>query len=120
MIFATLATFAAGLCLLIGSTFVVIGVYGILKFSDPMARVHAPTKVGTLGIGMLLLASVFDAFATGDRTVHELLILAFLFFTAPISANFISKVHIHKRTCVSPPPPPTDDDWATLSAKEDN
>ncbi|WP_099824387.1 Na+/H+ antiporter subunit G [Oceaniglobus indicus] len=114
-----IATYAAALCLLIGSFFVIVGVIGLLKFNDPMTRLHAPTKVGTVGIGMLLLASMIHSFVVGDASLHELLIMAFLFVTAPISAHFIAKVAIHRRACDMPPPPPRDDMWATLNSPED-
>ena len=92
-----LGTFATAIFLLIGSGFIAVGVIGLLKFNDPMTRLHAPTKVGTIGIGMLLLASICHSFVLGSGSTHELLIMAFLFVTAPISANFIAKVNIHGR-----------------------
>lgn len=119
MTLSTVATFAAAISLLIGSFFIVVGVVGLLKFNDPMTRLHAPTKVGTLGIGMLLLASIFSALAAGEPSYHELLIMAFLFVTAPVSANFIAKVNIHSRTCATPPKPVQDNTWATLDAPKD-
>jgi multicomponent K+:H+ antiporter subunit G len=109
-----IGTYATALCLLIGSGFIIVGVIGLLKFNDPMTRLHAPTKVGTIGIGMLLLASICHSFVLGDTSVHELLIMAFLFVTAPISANFIAKVNIHRGACEKPPSPPRDDTWSTL------
>jgi len=116
----TIGLYATAICLLIGSGFVLVGVIGLLKFNDPMARLHAPTKVGTVGIGMLLLASVIHSFATGETSFHELLIMAFLFVTAPISANFIAKVSIHHRTCETPPSPPQDETWSTLDTPEED
>lgn len=109
-----LLIYAAAVSLIVGAAFVLVGVIGLLKFNDPMARLHAPTKVGTLGIGMMLLASTLNAFGTGGSSIHEFLILAFLFVTAPVSAHFIAKVSIHRRDCVAPPDPHTDDTWATL------
>ncbi len=114
-----LGTYAAALCLLVGSGFAIVGVIGLLKFDDPMSRLHAPTKVGTAGIGMLLLASVIHSFASGETSFHELLIMVYLFVTAPISANFIAKVSIHRRTCVPPPAPPLDETWSTLDVPEE-
>jgi multicomponent K+:H+ antiporter subunit G len=111
-----IGTYAAALCLLIGSGFIIVGVIGLLKFNDPMTRLHAPTKVGTIGIGMLLLASMIHTFVLGETSIHELLIMAFLFVTAPISANFIAKVNIHLMTCETPPSPPRDDTWSTLNS----
>ena len=110
----TLAVYPTALCLLIGSGFVLVGVIGLLKFNDPMTRLHAPTKVGTVGIGMLLLASMMHSLSHDETSIHEVLIMAFLFLTAPISAHFIAKVSLHQRTCTPPPSPPRDDTWSTL------
>jgi len=115
----TLATFAAAVSLLIGSIFVIVGAIGLLKFNGPMTRLHAPTKVGTLGIGMMLLGSMLNALASGDPSIHELLIMAFLFVTAPVSAHFIAKVSIHRKTCETPPSPLRDDTWSTLVSPEE-
>lgn len=114
-----IGTYFASLSLIIGSGFVLVGAIGILRFNDPMTRLHAPTKVGTLGIGMLLVASVIHSFDIGRPSIHEFLIMAFLFVTAPISANFIAKVNIHKRACDTPPPPAKDKTWSTLSVELD-
>ena len=119
MTLAAVATLLAAISLLIGSAFIIVGVIGLLKFNDPMTRLHAPTKVGTLGIGMLLLAAMLHALALGDPSYHEVLIMAFLFVTAPVSANFIAKVTIHRRDCMTPPPPPRDDTWSTLNSPDE-
>ena len=118
MTLSTIATLGAALSLLIGSGFVLVGVVGLLKFDDPMTRLHAPTKVGTMGIGMLLLASMLASLAKGEVSIHELLIMAFLFVTAPVSANFIAKVTIHRRTCETPPAPKKDSTWSTLDTPD--
>lgn len=115
-----IGTYAVTLCLLIGSGFVIIGVIGLLKFNDSMTRLHAPTKVGTVGIGALLLASMLHSFLLGDTSIHELLIMSFLFVTAPISAHFIAKVNIHRRSCDTPPSPPRDETWSTLNVPEED
>ena len=114
-----IATYVAAVSLLIGSGFALVGVIGLLKFNDPMTRLHAPTKVGTVGIGMLLLASILAALASGDPSIHELLIMAFLFVTAPVSAHFIAKVNIHRRNCNTPPMPPRDDTWSTQKSPDE-
>lgn len=116
MTVSDILTLACAISLLIGAGFVLVGAIGLLKFNDPMTRLHAPTKVGTVGIGMLLLGSIFQSMAQGATSIHELLIMAFLFVTAPISAHFIAKVSIHRRACEAPPPPPNDDTWATLAS----
>lgn len=111
---AEIGTYAAGALLILGAFFCMVGAVGMIKLDGPMKRLHAPTKVGTMGIGALLLASIVMAFARGGTSFHELLIMAFLFVTAPISANLISKVHIHLRSCRTPSEAPDGETWSTL------
>lgn len=111
MIFLHLLTVAL---LLIGAIFTLVAAVGLLKLNDPMTRLHAPTKAATVGIGAFLLASMCNAYATSSGSFHELLILAFLFATAPISANFIAKVNMHKKACELPPAPKEDQMWSVM------
>jgi multicomponent K+:H+ antiporter subunit G len=84
-------------CLVIGGVFALVGSYGLIRLPDPMTRLHAPTKATTLGVGGVLIASMVFFYATEGRlSVHELLIAIFLFLTAPITALFIAKVHLHQ------------------------
>ena len=92
----------------------------LLKLSDPMTRLHAPTKAGTVGTGAFLMASMLHSIGLGHSSFHEVLILAFLFVTAPVTANFISRVNIHRRTCDTPPSPPNDETWSTLNVPEED
>lgn len=110
--------FAVAIFLLIGAIFTLVGAIGLTKLPDSMTRLHAPTKVGTMGIGALLLASMTNAFITNTGSFHELLIMGFLFVTAPISANFMSKVNIHMKSCDVPPTAPDDETWSTLVVRE--
>lgn len=118
MTLTLIGTYAIAFCLFAGGVFSIIGAIGLLKFNDGMTRLHAPTKVGTIGIGALLLASMIHSWVFGEGSFHELLIMAFLFVTAPISANFIAKVNIHSRSCEVPPSPPRDGTWSTLDVPE--
>lgn len=112
------ATYAIAVFLLLGALFTLVGAIGLLRLNDAMTRLHAPTKVGTMGIGALLLASMTHSFVFADGSFHELLIMAFLFVTAPISANFISKVNIHRKASDHPPDAPGDQTWSTLVKRE--
>lgn len=113
------AVIAVAVCLLVGAFFVLVAAIGLLKFNDAMTRLHAPTKVGTLGVGALLLGSMIHSSVLGEGwSIHEFLIMGFLFVTAPISANFIAKVSIHHRTCAMPPKASQDATWATLDVPE--
>ena len=112
------ATLAIAAFLLIGLVFTLVAAIGLLKLADPMMRLHAPTKAGTLGIGAFLMASMIHSYAFGEGSLHELLIMAFLFVTAPVSANFIARVNIHQQACAAPPPPIGDKTWSTLDVTE--
>jgi multicomponent K+:H+ antiporter subunit G len=86
-----------------------------------MTRLHAPTKATTVGVGGVLVASMlyFWVFA-GQVSFHELMITLFLFLTAPITANFIAKAHLH-RTGRTDDIPPTGrpGDWAGFEPSAD-
>ena len=99
-----------------GVFFTLVGSFGLLKLDTPMARLHAPTKASTLGVGSLLLASMTYAFSRGEPSLHEILVMAFLYVTAPISGNFIAKVNLHRqRGKADMPPPPEEDIWASYT-----
>ncbi len=109
-----IALYAVTVCLVLGAGFTLVGAIGLLKFNDSMTRLHAPTKVGTVGVGALLLASIIYQAVFAEGAWHELLIMGFLFVTAPISAHFIAKVNMHRRACDAPPELPKDEQWATF------
>jgi multicomponent K+:H+ antiporter subunit G len=93
------------LLVLFGSAFVLIGSIGLARLPDFYTRLHAPTKATTLGVGSLVLASALWLSADGT-TLSELLIAAFLFMTAPVSAHLLAKAALHRRTrsvCELPP-----------------
>lgn len=78
--------------LIVGTFFILIGAFGLVKLSDFFKRLHAPTKASTLGVGCVLLGSVGYHLLLGeDPQPRELLITAFLFVTAPISAYMMAK-----------------------------
>lgn len=96
-----------GLLLLAGTFFIVVGAIGLVKFSDFFKRLHAPTKASTLGVGCVLAASVGYHLVLGeDPQPRELLITAFLFITAPISAHLMAKAALALRLQEPPPEPP--------------
>lgn len=118
---------AVTLLLLLGAGFVLVGSWGLVRLPSTMERLHGPTKATTLGLGALLLASaVYFQARLGLWTAHEVLISLFLFVTAPIAANMIAKVHLHRARIGAPhepdslagPPPRPDGtgEWATFEA----
>lgn len=109
-------------CLIISGVFGIVGSYGLIKLNDPMSRLHAPTKATTLGVGGVLIASILHSLMRENHvSLHELLITLFLFLTAPITANFIAKAHIHRHeTPQTLPPAGKDQKWATHDVPQEN
>ena len=89
---STVFEIVLALLLAIGSFFILVGAFSLLKLSSFFKRLHGPTKASTLGVGCVLLASVgYHFFLGDDPQPRELLITAFLFITAPISAHMMAK-----------------------------
>lgn len=100
--------------LVVAGTFGLIGSYGLIRLRDGMQRLHAPTKASTVGLGAALLASMLHGLVTGTGfSWQELLVMVFIFITAPITANYLSKVHLHSRR-YDLPAPEAPRDWATF------
>lgn len=106
--------------LVLGGVFGLIGSYGLLRLADPMQRLHAPTKAGTVGLWSVLIASaIYSAVVEGKPSGHEVLIVLFLLVTAPITANFLAKVHMHQRMkSANLPETGTGRPWATFALSE--
>ncbi len=83
--------------LVTGAAFALIGSLGLAKLPDFYMRLHGPTKSTTLGIGLVLGASVIYAATIQDTlSFNEILITLFLFMTAPISAHLAVKTALHR------------------------
>ncbi len=109
--------------IVLGGLFALVGSVGMVKLPDLLTRLHAPTKATTLGVGGALAASmVYFAAFEGDLSIHEILITAFLFLTAPISAHFIAKAHLHEHAELREGLPPTGrpHGWSTFESLPDD
>jgi multicomponent K+:H+ antiporter subunit G len=91
-----LTELAVAFFLLVGAGFAFIGSLGLARLPDFFARLHGPTKATTLGIGGMLMASVIHFSAKGPGlSIHEVLVIGFLFLTAPVSAHLMAKASLH-------------------------
>ena len=94
------------LLLAVGSFFILVGSFSLVKLSEFFKRLHGPTKASTLGVGCVLIASVgYRALGGTDPQPRELLITAFLFITAPISAHLMAKAALSLHMAERPPMP---------------
>jgi multicomponent Na+:H+ antiporter subunit G len=81
---------AAGVLALSGAFFAFAAALGVLRMPDVFIRMHASTKAGTLGCGLLLL-SVAVYFGELGVASRALATIAFLLFTAPVAAHAIAR-----------------------------
>jgi monovalent cation/proton antiporter MnhG/PhaG subunit len=75
---------------LIGVGFLCIAGLGVMRLSDPFQRMHAATKAGTLGAGLVILGSVISHGAT-DATVMGILTIVFLLLTVPVAGHLLGR-----------------------------
>jgi len=90
------------LLIIAGSFFTFVGSLGLLKLPDIYTRLHGPTKAGTLGIGLVLLAStIYFSDILGHLSIIQVMVAIFLLLTAPISAHIIAKAALHKKNAAT-------------------
>lgn len=75
---------------LAGAAFSLVAALGLVRLPDLPMRMHAVTKAGTLGAG-LLLAAVAVSHGGAGVTVRAVATLAFLFLTAPVASHLIGR-----------------------------
>ncbi len=83
--------------LLAGGFFCLSAGLGVVRLPDVFTRMHASTKAGTLGAGLILvaLAVQFGDLSTVSRAVAA---IVFLMVTAPVAAHMIGRAAYLTRT----------------------
>lgn len=82
--------YLAGVLLIVGALFSLLAVIGILRLPDLYTRMHAASKAGTVGSGLVLVAIALVAF-DGAVILRALVGIVFFMLTAPISAHLLSR-----------------------------
>jgi multicomponent Na+:H+ antiporter subunit G len=88
--------------LLAGAFFALVAAIGILRLPDLYTRMHAASKAGTAGSGLLLLAIAIRS-GEADTWVKCLLAVLFFFLTAPVSAHLLAKAAMRHGQVLPPP-----------------
>ena len=79
-----------GLVIVVGSMFSLIASIGLLRLQDVYLRMHAASKAGTLGSGLMLLALAIYAAELSVFT-RALAGVTFFLLTAPVSAHLLAR-----------------------------
>lgn len=76
--------------LVAGGIFTFLAAVGLVRLPDVYTRMHAASKAGTVGSGLMLLAAGIHAF---DIAILTRALAGFVFFvlTAPVAAHLVAK-----------------------------
>ena len=80
--------------ILLGSLFMLVAATGVLRFSDTLSRMHATTKAPSFAM-LLIVMAVTIYFSIAIVILKAILIILFVYLTAPLAAHSISKIKEH-------------------------
>lgn len=86
----------SALFLFAGAFFIIVAALGVLRLPDFYLRMHAVTKAGTLGVG-LIFVGVALSFGELSVITRAVLTVAFVMLTAPVSAHMIGRAGYYSR-----------------------
>ncbi len=73
-----------------GVVFLFAAALGVWRFKDPLQRMHAATKAGTIGAGLVILGSLTAA-SDAETVIIGILAIVFLLFTAPVAGHLLAR-----------------------------
>ena len=80
----------AALLILSGSIFGLLAAVGMVRLPDLYTRMHAASKAGVVGAGLILLGTAI-ASGSGAIFLRALLGIVFLAMTTPVSAHLLAR-----------------------------
>lgn len=85
------------LLLVSGALFMLLAAVGLVRLPDLYLRMSATSKAATLGASLVLLGAALH-FGTAAAAGKALVIVAFLFLTAPVAAHAIGRAGYRRRS----------------------
>jgi len=84
------AAIVVSVLLMAGALFALVAALGIVRLPDLYTRMHAASKAGTVGSGLLLFAAGIES---GEIAVFARSLAGFVFFilTAPVAAHLLAR-----------------------------
>lgn len=76
--------------MLAGGVFCFVAALGMLRLPDTIIRMHAATKAGALGSGLMFLALALF-YMDLSTTLRAFAAILFILFTAPVAAHLIGR-----------------------------
>ena len=91
----------ATIAVVLGVVFCVLSAVGVLRMPDVYIRLQVASKASSLGIALLVLGVALH-FGELSVSIRGLLVVIFLFLTAPVSAHVIGRAAYITGTPVAP------------------
>lgn len=85
-----LSIYAGCLLLLLGATFTLLAALGVLRLPDLYTRMHAASKAGAVGGGLILLAVALVSLEAAVA-LRAIVGVGFLLLTTPVSAHLLAR-----------------------------
>ncbi|MHA6965955.1 monovalent cation/H(+) antiporter subunit G [Zobellella denitrificans] len=80
-----------GLLMLLGSFLMLLAGIGIIRMPDLLTRMHATSKAGALGAGLMAVGFAVFFFADTSVVVRALAVVVFVIMTAPVAAHVMAR-----------------------------
>jgi multicomponent Na+:H+ antiporter subunit G len=87
---AGLLIYAGCVVLILGAVFTLIAAIGVVRLPDLYTRMHAASKAGAVGGGLVLLAVAMVSF-DGSVALRAIIGILFLLLTTPVGAHLLAK-----------------------------
>ena len=84
------------LLLFLGSLFILIASIGLMRFKETFSRLHSTTKATSFGL-LMIVAGVCLYYFSAVVVIKSLLVVVFIYLTAPLAAHSISKASEKKQ-----------------------
>ena len=82
--------FIMAFLILLGSMFILVAAIGLGRFKDMYSRMHTTTKATSFGL-LLLIIGVSMFFSSSTVWIKALMVVVFIYLTAPLAAHSIAK-----------------------------
>lgn len=79
-----------GLLIIIGAFFAFVASVGLIRLPDVYSRMHAASKAGTVGSGLMMIALAVSA-GDGGTAIRAIAGVFFFILTAPIAAHLLAR-----------------------------
>jgi multicomponent Na+:H+ antiporter subunit G len=96
-VIADIASYGAGVLVVLGALFCLTAAIGLVRLPDLYTRMHAASKAGLLGAGLILL-SLAVVSLEGSVVLRSMIGIGFLALTTPVAAHLLARAALRLET----------------------